>query len=74
MFCAKRYRENGCRTSKTIARQKGQKIRKIIRSLWDDPVAEAYSSKFWVKQRRFRLINCSLLDVKDGLCLKIVQA
>ena len=38
-FCAERYGENGCQTSKTIAREKGQKI---IRLLRNHPVAEAY--------------------------------
>ena len=67
-FCAERYGENGCQTSKTIAREKGQKI---IRLLRNHPVAEAYSSKFkfWVKQRGFSLINYSPLDLKDVLCL-----
>ena len=37
-FCAERYGENGCQTSKTIVREKGQKI---IRLLQDDPAAEA---------------------------------
>ena len=67
-FCAERYGENGCQTSKTIAREKGQKI---IRLLRNDPVAEAYSSKFkfWVKQHGFSLINYSPLGLKDVLCI-----
>ena len=67
-FCNERYGENGCQTSKTISREKGQKI---IRLLQNDPAAEAYSSKFkfWVKQRGFSLINYSPLGLKDVLCL-----
>ena len=67
-FCAERYRENGCQTSKTIMREKRQKI---IQILQNDPTAEAYSSKFkfWVKQRRFSLINYFPLGLKDVLCL-----
>ena len=42
-FCNERYGENGCQTSKTISREKGQKI---IRLLQNDPAAEAYNSKF----------------------------
>ena len=71
-FCAERYGENGCQTSKTIAREKGQKI---IRLLPNDPVAEAYSSKFkfWVKQRGFSLINYSPLHLKDVLHVHSVE-
>ena len=67
-FCAERYGENGCQTSKTIVREKGQKI---IRPLQNDPVAEAYSSKFkfWVKQCGFSLTNYSPFGLKDVLCL-----
>ena len=42
-FCSERYGENGCQTSKTIAREKGQKI---VRLLQNDPAADAYSTKF----------------------------
>ena len=43
-FCAERHGENyGCQMSKTIVREKGQKI---IRLLQNNPMAEVYSSKF----------------------------
>ena len=69
-FCTERYGENGCQTSKTISREKG---RKIIRLLQNDPSAEAYSSKFkfWVRQRGFSLITYSPFGLKDVLCLPL---
>ena len=41
-FCTERYGENGCQTSKTISREKGQKI---IRLLQNDPADEALGTQ-----------------------------
>ena len=59
---------NSYKTSKTISREKGQRIVNVIKK---DPSAVTYSSqfKFWVKKKRFELINHPVLGVKDVLCL-----
>ena len=41
-FCTERYGENGCQTSKTISREKRQKI---IQLLQNDPAAEALGTQ-----------------------------
>lgn len=68
-YCTERYvGESGSQTSKTVTREKGQKIVKLLRN---EPGTEAFGSKFkfWVKQRGFSLINYSPLGLKDVLCL-----
>ena len=40
-FCSERFGENGCQTSKTIAREKGQKT---IHRLRNDPIADTCGS------------------------------
>ena len=63
-FCSERYGENGCQTSKTITREKGQKI---IRLLQNDPVADAYGPKF-----KSHLCQCSKLPYKFNRSAKCV--
>ena len=55
-FCSERFGENGCQTSKTIAREKGQKI---IHRVRNDPIADSCGSwfKFLMKQQGFSLVR-----------------
>ena len=67
-FCVEQFKDRDDKTSKTISREKGQRIVNVIKK---DPSAVTYSSqfKFWVKKKRFELINHPALGVKDVLCL-----
>eukprot|EP00731_Ephydatia_muelleri_P034823 Em0080g4a len=67
-FCVEQFKDRDEKTSKTISREKGQRIVNVIKK---DPSALTYSSqfKFWVKKKRFELINHPALGVKDVLCL-----
>ncbi len=67
-YCCERFAEKGDATSKTIWREKGDKI---IRVLNGDPEAHSYGPKFklWVKKRGFQLISYSPLGLRDVLCL-----
>ena len=62
-FCAERYGENGCQTSKTIAREKGQSI---IRLLRNDLVAEAYIRATYNCYRNC-LHNCSFVRYLNAI-------
>ena len=70
-FCSERFGENGCQTSKTIAREKGQKI---IHRLQNDPIADTCGScfKFLVKQPGFsqESRDCAILSLRN---LEIAQ-
>eukprot|EP00731_Ephydatia_muelleri_P017096 Em0010g194a len=67
-FCVEQFKDRDDKTSKTISRENGQRIVNVIKK---DPSAVTYSSqfKFWVKKKRFELINHLALGVKDVLCL-----
>ena len=67
-FCKEHYANRNAKMSKTISKDKGQKIVQLLKS---DPVAVNYSSqlKFWVKKCSFQLTNYSPLGLKDVLCL-----
>ena len=55
-FCVEQFKDRDDKTSKTISREKGQRI---VNAIKKDPSAVTYSSqfKFWVKKKRFELIN-----------------
>ena len=65
-FCVEQFKDRHDKTSKTISREKGQRIVDVIKK---DPSAVTYSSqfKFWVKKKRFELISQPALELK--LCL-----
>ena len=63
-FCVEQFKDRHDKTSKTISREKGQRIVNVIKK--DPSSAVTYSSqfKFWVKKKRFELINHPALELK----------
>ena len=67
-FIREKYIQGNTKTSKTVTKDK---LQKIVNCLKNDPVTEEYSPSFkhWVKQRGFSLMNYAVLGLKDVLCL-----
>ena len=67
-FCETQYCGTEPSKSKTVTRQKGEKIINVLKS---NPLSKDYCPKFrhWIKQRRFSLMSYGALGLKDVLCL-----
>ena len=69
-FCREKYLEKSSSTSKTVSKEKSERIKQVLRGR----KVEVHSSSFifWVKKnKKFQLLSYPELDLHDVLCVAV---